>query len=41
MQSQALFNTVRIVSTVILALMLAAIGYAGAIGIAYWSGIGV
>lgn len=41
MQVHTLFNIFKIVSNVVLVAMLAAIGYACIIGIAYWSGIGV
>jgi len=40
-QAQSLFKALKIVSGVVLALMVVAIGYAGIIGISYWSGIGV
>lgn len=41
MQTRVLFSILRIVSYVVVVLMLAAIVYAGATGIRYWSGIGV
>ncbi|HWK72450.1 hypothetical protein [Pollutimonas sp. M17] len=41
MQALALFNVLKIIGLVVLVLMAAAIGYAGIIGISYWSGIGV
>ncbi len=41
MQTQAVFRALKIVSGVVLVAMIAAIGYASIIGIAYWSGIGV
>ena len=41
MQSASLYRTVKIVSVVVLALMAAAILYAGGISLHYWSGIGV
>lgn len=41
MQTSALYRVSRLVSIVVLALMLAAIGYASIMGIMYWSGIGV
>jgi|InoplaM3SAM_1038581.scaffolds.fasta_scaffold26498_2 hypothetical protein len=38
---QTLEKTLRIISFVVLALMFVAAVYAGAIGIHYWTGIGV
>jgi hypothetical protein len=41
MQATALYTTFRVLSFVILLLLTAAIGYAIAISIVHWSGIGV
>jgi hypothetical protein len=41
MDGERLFAPLRIVSFVVLLAMLAAIGYAGWISLAHWSGIGV
>jgi hypothetical protein len=40
-QTQALYRALKIVSSVVLVVMIAAIGYASIVGITYWSGIGV
>jgi hypothetical protein len=41
MQAHTFFSIFKVVSSVVLVLMLAAIVYACGIGVAYWSGIGV
>ncbi|MDX3896219.1 hypothetical protein [Pusillimonas sp.] len=41
MNARVLFSILRIVGYLVLLLMLAAIVYASATGIRYWSGIGV
>ncbi len=41
MTQAALFRTVRVVSSVVLLLMLVAMGYSVFISILHWSGIGV
>ncbi|WP_280812607.1 hypothetical protein [Pusillimonas caeni] len=41
MNARVLFSILRIVSYLVVLLMLAAIVYAGATGVRYWSGIGV